>query len=55
MQALKAAPPPLALGALAGALDAAEEPPVPGASAQLVRVSAAALIKAPARVRIFFT
>jgi hypothetical protein len=57
MQALNsaAAPDPLALGALAGALGAAEELAVPGASAQLVRVRAAALIRAPARVRIFFT
>jgi hypothetical protein len=55
MQALKAAPAALALDALAGALGAAEEPPVPGASAQLVRVRAAALIRAPARVRVFFT
>src|SRR4029450_2469016 len=55
MQALKAAPPALALGALAGALGAAEEAPVPGGSAQLVRVRAAVLIRAPARVRMFFT
>jgi len=55
MQALKAAPAALALDALAGALGAAEEPPVPGASAQLVRIRAAALIRAPARVRVFFT
>jgi len=53
MQALKAAPAALAL-ALAGALGAADEP-VPGASAQLVRVKAAAQIKAAAKVRIFFT
>jgi len=57
MQALNpaAAPDALALGALAGALGAAEEPPVPGASAQLARVRAAAHIRAPAKVSVFFT
>jgi hypothetical protein len=54
MQALNAAPAPLAL-ALAGALGAADELPVPGASAQLVRVKAAAHTKAPVNVRVFFT
>jgi hypothetical protein len=54
MHALNAAPAPLAL-ALAGALDAAEELPVPGASAQLVSVNAAAHTRAPVKVRDFFT
>jgi len=54
MHASNAAPAPLAL-ALAGALDAADELPVPGAPAQLVRVNAAAHIRAPIKVRVFFT
>jgi hypothetical protein len=54
MQALKAAPAPLALGATPDALGAADEP-VPGASAQLVRIRAAAQIRPLARVRGFFT
>jgi hypothetical protein len=55
MQALKAAPDALALGALAGALGAADEPPVPGAWAHPVRVKAAAHTRTPARVRVCFT
>ncbi|HEX5384148.1 MAG TPA: hypothetical protein VFW54_05870 [Propionibacteriaceae bacterium] len=54
MQALNAAPEALALGALAGALGAADEP-VPGAWAQLPSVKAAAQTRPPARVRVFFT
>jgi hypothetical protein len=54
MQALNAAPEALALGALAGALGAADEP-VPGAWAQLLSVRAAAHTRPLARVRVFFT
>src|SRR4029450_1204894 len=53
MHALKPAPPAaVAPGLSAGGADA---PPVPGASAQLVRVRAAAQTNAPTSVRWFFT
>ena len=51
MQALKAA----SSGALSVPGGGADEPAVPGASAQLVRVSAAAQISAPASLRVLFT
>src|SRR4029453_17169915 len=53
MQALK--PAPRAAGAPGLSAAGGDAPPVPGASAQLVRVRAAAQTNAPTSVRCFFT
>ena len=53
MQALKPAPPPEALVLALGAAEPSGA--APGGSAQLVKVRAAALSSAPARVKVFFT
>ena len=53
MQALKASPLAVVLPVAVGGAEVSVA--VPGGSAQLVRVRAAALISAPARVNVFFT
>ena len=53
MQALIASPPPVGLPLAVGGAEVSV--PVPGGSAQLVKVRTAALISAPARVNVFFT